>query len=250
MSQSSSTEPVTPADKFLTAEWRYLAMLNYEIDPACLLSYLPNGTELDCWNGKTFVSLVAFLFINTKILGWSIPFHRSFEEINLRFYVRRLAPEGWRRGVVFIKEIVPRAAIAVVARRVYNENYVALPMRHEVTANFAPPSLVVDYSWRFNEKWNQLQVKTKGDLQPIAPGSEEEFITEHYWGYTAQRDGGCLEYQVEHPPWRVWQVRESILDCNVSGLYGDIFVESLGAAPSSAFLAEGSAVVVRKGVKL
>ena len=246
----SSNEIGAPARKFLTAEWRYLAMLNYEIDPACLLSYVPNGTELDSWNGKTFVSMVGFLFLNTKLLGWSIPFHRSFEEINLRFYVRRSGPEGWRRGVVFIKEIVPRAAIAGVARRVYNENYVALPMRHEVTASFAPPSLVVDYSWRFKEKWNQLQVRTKGDLQPITPGSEEEFITEHYWGYAAQRDGGCVEYQVEHPRWRVWQVGESVLDCDVSGLYGDVFVESLRAAPSSAFLAEGSAVVVRRGVKL
>lgn len=244
------SKTINSSGKFLTAEWRYLAMLNYEIDPACLLSYMPNGTELDSWNGKTSISVVAFLFLNTKVLGWSIPFHRNFEEINLRFYVRRLGPEGWRRGVVFIKEIVPRAAIAAVARRVYNENYVALPMRHEVTASFGPPSLVVDYSWRFKEKWNQLQVKTKGDLQPITPGSEEEFITEHYWGYAAQSDGGCVEYQVEHPPWRVWQVGETIFDCDVAGLYGDVFAESLQGTPSSAFLAEGSAVVVRKGVKL
>lgn len=246
---SSSSETVTYPGKFLTAEWRYLAMLNYEIDPACLLSYVPNGTELDSWNGKTFISVVGFLFLNTKILGWSIPFHTNFEEINLRFYVRRLGPEGWRRGVVFIKEIVPRAAIATVARWVYNENYVALPMQHEVTASLAPPSLVVDYSWRFKEKWNQLHIRTKGDLQPIVPGSEEEFITEHYWGYAAQRDGGCMEYQVEHPAWRVWQVGESVLDCDVPELYGDVFVESLQAAPNSAFLAEGSAVVVCKGVK-
>ncbi len=235
---------------FLSAEWRYLAMLNYEIDPVCLLPYVPSGTELDSWNGKTFVSIVGFLFLKTKVLGWSIPFHSSFEEVNLRFYVRRSSPEGWRRGVVFIKEIVPKPAIAMVARRVYNENYVALSMRHEVTANFVPPSLVVEYGWKSKEKWNLLQVNTKGDLQAITPGSEEEFITEHYWGYAAQKDGACVEYQVEHPSWRVWQVSDYVFDCDVAGLYGETFVESLRAAPSSAFLAEGSPVVVRQGVKL
>jgi uncharacterized protein YqjF (DUF2071 family) len=237
--------------KFLTAEWRHLAMLNYEIDPAYLLSFVPGGTELDTWNDKTFISVVGFLFINTKIRGVAIPFHTDFEEVNLRFYVRRQGDEGWRRGVVFIKEIVPKPAIAAVARLVYNENYVALPMRHEITAaSFSPPSLGAEYSWRFKNRWNSLQVKTRGSLQPIVPGSEEEFITEHYWGYAAQKDGGCVEYQVEHPPWRVWQVSECILDCDVAGLYGEMFAESLGVPPSSAFLAEGSPVVVRQGVRL
>lgn len=236
--------------KFLSAEWRYLAMLNFEIDPACLLAYVPHGTELDAWNGKTFVSVVGFMFLNTRVMGWSIPFHVNFEEVNLRFYVRRLGPEGWRRGVVFIKEIVPKPAIAWVARTIYNENYVALAMRHDVSSSFSPPSLIVEYGWRFKNEWARLRVNTKGSLQPITPGSEEEFITEHYWGYAAQKDGGCVEYQVEHPPWRVWQVSESVLECNVADLYGDVFVDSLRSTPSSAFLAEGSAVVVRKGVKL
>ncbi|HXV98084.1 MAG TPA: DUF2071 domain-containing protein [Anaerolineae bacterium] len=238
-------------NKFLSAEWRHLAMLNYEIDPACLLPYVPSGTELDTWNGKTFVSVVGFLFLKTKVRGLSIPFHTDFEEVNLRFYVRRLGDEGWRRGVVFIKEIVPKPAIAAVARLVYNENYVALPMRHEVrAASFSPPSLAVEYSWRFKNQWNRLEVKTKGSLQPIMPGSEEEFITEHYWGYAAQKDGGCMEYQVEHPPWRVWQVGDCVLDCDVAELYGPAFVESLQAEPSSAFLAEGSPVIVRQGIRL
>jgi uncharacterized protein YqjF (DUF2071 family) len=243
-------EAVKSTGKFLSAEWRYLAMLNYEIDPVCLFSFVPSGTELDSWKGKTFVSVVGFLFLQTKVMGWTIPFHTNFEEVNLRFYVRRLGPEGWRRGVVFIKEIVPKVAIATVARLVYNENYIALPMRHDVTANFAPPSLMVEYGWKYGEKWNMLQVNTKGDLQPIIPGSEEEFITEHYWGYARQRDGSCVEYQVEHPSWRVWQVSDGVLDCDVVGLYGETFMEGLRGTPSSAFLAEGSPVVVRKGVKL
>lgn len=238
--------------KFLTAEWRYLAMLNYAIDPAVLHPYVPNGTELDAWHGKTFVSMVGFLFLKTKVLGLPVPFHTNFEEVNLRFYVRRRGPEGWRRGVVFIKEIVPKVAIATVARTVYNENYVALPMRHIVQQHVdtPEPALLVEYGWRVNGQWNNLRVKTKGVAQPITPGSEEEFIAEHYWGYAAQKDGGCVEYQVEHPRWRVWQVSECSLNCSVAQLYGDVFVEPLSATPSSAFLAEGSAVVVRRGIKI
>jgi len=118
---------VTPTPTFLTAEWRYLAMLNYEIDPVCLLSYVPIGTELDNWNGKTFVSVVGFLFLNARILGWSIPFHHNFEEINLRFYVRRKTREGWRRGVAFVRELVPRRAIALCQGRFKGRDFFVVP---------------------------------------------------------------------------------------------------------------------------
>lgn len=238
--------------EFLSAEWRYLAMLNYEIDPNILLPYVPQATELDSWNEKTFVSMVGFLFLKTKVLSVPIPFHTDFEEVNLRFYVRRMGQEGRRRGVVFIKEIVPKIAIATVARTVYNEKYVALPMRHTVEHHndSSEPSLFVEYGWRFKNRWNYLRVKTTGAPQPIVSGSEEEFIAEHYWGYAAQQDGGCVEYQVEHPRWRVWQVSECRLECNVAELYGQAFAEALNATPSSAFLAEGSPVVVRRGVRI
>jgi uncharacterized protein YqjF (DUF2071 family) len=237
--------------KFLSAEWRYLAMLNYEIDPALLMSRLPPGTELDSWNGKTFVSVVGFLFLNTKVLGLPIPFHTNFEEVNLRFYVRRRSEEGWRRGVVFIKEIVPKIAIAMVARLVYNENYVAMPMRHSLEYAEDKPGLVVaaEYGWRFKEQWNHLRVTTQGEPQSLVSGSEEEFITEHYWGYSAQEGGGTVEYRVEHPSWRVWQVQNSEFEGDVAGLYGTAFADALQAKPSSAFLAEGSEVIVRRGVR-
>lgn len=242
---------MTETGKFLTAEWRYLVMLNYEIDPAILHPLVPSGTELDSWNGHTFVSIVGFLFVKTKVLGVSIPFHTDFEEVNLRFYVRRRDEAGWRRGVVFVKEIVPKRVIALVARTLYNENYVALPMRHALKfgSDDNEPEVSVEYGWQFKKQWNYVRLQTKGGPQPIAAGSEEEFITEHYWGYAAQRDGGCVEYQVEHPRWRVWQAGESQFVCDVAGLYGEMFAEALQAEPSSAFLAEGSSIVVRKGVR-
>ncbi|HEU0185759.1 MAG TPA: DUF2071 domain-containing protein [Blastocatellia bacterium] len=238
--------------EFLRAEWRRLAMLNYEVDPAVLRPFVPRGVELDTWDNRHFVSVVGFLFLKTRVLGLPIPFHQDFEEINLRFYVRRRAEEGWRRGVVFIKEIVPRWAIAAVARAVYNENYAARRMRHRMDLDNGTiaPDGSVEYSWRDGAAWHHVCAKTSGGARSLVAGSEEEFITEHYWGYAAQRDGGCVEYQVEHPRWRVWRTSGAAFECDVKRVYGPQFVECLGAKPASAFVADGSAIVVRKGVKI
>ena len=237
-----------PETRFLTAEWRQLAMLNYEIDPAVLSPFVPPGTQLDSWGGKTYVSMVAFMFLKTRVRGIAIPFHRNFEEINLRFYVRRLGENGWQRGVVFIKEIVPRFAIAAVARIFYNENYIALPTRH--TLEMSADEITADYAWRLKGRWNRLRVKTIGAPRLAEPGSLQEFITEHYRGYAAQKNPGCIEYRVEHPKWRIWQTQAALLDCDVEMLYGDKFTPFLEAAPSSAFLAEGSEVVVYEGKQM
>ncbi|HKS37933.1 MAG TPA: DUF2071 domain-containing protein [Verrucomicrobiae bacterium] len=237
-----------PPKQFLTAEWRWLAMLNYEIDPALLRPFVPQGTELDSWNGRTFASMVGFLFLNTRVCRVPIPFHRNFEEVNLRFYVRRKAEDGWRRGVVFVKEIVPRFAIAAVARFAYNERYVSLPMRHVVENHGSGVSAA--YQWRYRNCWHSLSVVADGEPQPIAVDSQEEFITEHFWGYAAQRDGSAVEYRVEHPRWRVWKAREATFKCDVSALYGQPFVEGLKAEPGSAFLAEGSPVTVYQGLRV
>jgi uncharacterized protein len=238
-----------PAKVFLTAEWRNLAMLNYEIESATLQPFVPVGTELDSWQGRVYASIVGFQFLNTRVWGIPIPFHRHFEELNLRFYVRRRAAEGWRRGVVFIKEIVPRAAIALVARRFYNEPYVALPMSHQIKATGGEIDSI-RYAGRFGGREHFVKIVTRGGARAFAPGSEAEFITEHYWGYNAQRGGRTLEYQVEHPPWRVYDAAEAVLDCDIALLYGARFVAALSAKPISAFIAEGSPVTVYQGIAL
>ena len=234
-----------PTDKiFLRAEWRQLAMLNYEIEPEVLAPFVPRGVELDSFNKKTFVSMVGFLFLNSRVWGVPFPLHRNFEEVNLRFYVRRKADDGWRRGVVFIRELVPRPFVAFIARRVYNEPYLALPMEHRVGKNSA------EYSWRFAGRDNWLRVVTGGEPQKLPAGSEAEFITEHYWGYTRQRDGSTMEYRVEHPRWRFTEAADAQLKCDIAGLYGAPFVEPLSRKPTSAFIAEGSAVTVSYGARL
>ena len=170
------------SNTFLTAEWRKLVLINYEIDPGALQPYLPYGTELDYWRNKCYVSLVGFRFINTEIKGFAVPFHRNFEEINLRFYVRYRHNGEWRRGVTFIKEIVHRPALTFVANSIYKEKYITLPTRHTIQNNV--DRLDVSYGWRFQNFWNQISVSTEATEVEISADSEEEFITEHYWGYT------------------------------------------------------------------
>ncbi len=238
--------------RFLTARWRYLAMLNFAVEPAILRPWVPRGTELDLWRGTALATVVGFRFLDTRVRGFPIPLHRNFDEVNLRFYVRREAKEETRRGVVFVKEVVPRRAIAWLARRLYGENYVALPMRHELAIPAAGEAACgrVRYEWRLDGRWNRLEAELAGAPELPAADSEETFVTEHYWGYAAQPDGGTIEYRVEHPRWRVWRAPAAELDCAAAELYGEAFREPLASPPVSAFVAEGSAVTVRQGRRL
>ena len=226
---------------FLTANWRYLAVINYVVDPEIVAPLVPPGTEIDFENGETFLSVVGFLFLDTRLLGLPIPLHRDFEEVNLRFYVRKKSADMWRRGVVFVREFVPRRAIATVARVFYGESYVALPMKHQI--DHVDLDLSVEYSWRRGAKWESLKISATGEPQTIPAGSHAEFITEHYWGYTCFR-GGCSEYRVEHPRWKIWKAEKFELKADLAALYGEQFVEPLNAAPRSAFIADGSPITV------
>ena len=233
---------------FLKAEWRKLAMANYEIDPALLQKYLPHGTELDIWNNTCYVSLVGFMFVNTRLLGLPIPFHRNFEEVNLRFYVRHKHNEEWRRGVVFIKEIVPKHAITLVANTIYKEHYQTMRMSHEWQE--LKDHSTVWYGWEHQGKVNSFLVKA--DLQPheITAGSETEFITEHYWGYTKVDNHNTMEYEVRHPRWQAYKVSEYEINVDFKAVYGNEFDELSQATPKSVMLAEGSEISVEKKRKV
>jgi uncharacterized protein len=249
-SLESDTElpAASQARVFLSAEWRDLVMLNYEVEPRLLAGYVPRGTELDSFAGKTYVSLVGFRFLRTKLFGFcSIPFHTDFDEVNLRFYVRRREDETVKRGVVFIREIVPRRAIALVARFVYGENYVRRPMRHRIQRQAGGPSISAEYEWLSGDGWCGARADGLGEPTYPSEGSLEQFITEHYWGYAKQRGGGSVEYRVTHVPWKVWAATNSGFKGRASDLYGNAFAEVLSRKPNSAFIADGSAVQVLAG---
>ena len=238
---------------FLTAEWRKLIMAQYTVAPATLAPWLPRGLELDLYRvGETarcYVSLVGFLFDRVRVKGLAIPFHTRFEEVNLRFYVARTEPDGTRkRGVVFVSEFVPRAAITLLANSLYEEPYATLPMRHSIVQT--PDALSVSDAWRHRGIWQSLAVEASPTAQAIAPGSEEEFITEHYWGYTKRTRGPTSEYGVQHPRWSVYPIQSFAIAADFAALYGPAFASLNHAAPASVLLAEGSAVTVLAGTRL
>ncbi|MDH4058870.1 MAG: DUF2071 domain-containing protein [Cyclobacteriaceae bacterium] len=232
------------AATFLQAEWRKLVMANYPVDKKILEPYLPHKTELDVWNGVCYVSLVGFMFLNTKLKSIPVPFHTNFEEVNLRFYVRYNDKGEWKRGVVFIKEIVPKPMLSFVANTIYKESYETMPMGH--TWETIESTLRVEYRWK-KKKWNSILVTADLDSSRIAEDSEEEFIAEHYWGYTKIDEKRTSEYGVEHPRWEVYSTKSYSIDVDFGDIYGQAFQFLNFETPSSVFLAEGSEIKVKAG---
>jgi uncharacterized protein YqjF (DUF2071 family) len=231
---------------FLSAKWLNLVFLNYAVEPELLRPFVPSETALDSFGGKTYVSLVGFRFCETKLWGKvAVPFHSEFEEVNLRFYVRRESGGELRRGVVFIKEIVPKPAIALTARLVYGENYVSLPMNHKISDGEA--AIGAEYSWRYNRAWSRVHARAPGAGNMPVESSLEQYITEHYWGYSRQKSGRTVEYRVTHVPWTVRQASEAHFEGNAAGLFGSDFGAVLSRPPDSAQIACGSPVEVLTG---
>ncbi|MFZ4545522.1 MAG: YqjF family protein, partial [Saprospiraceae bacterium] len=220
---------------FLKANWQNLIMANYEIDPTYLLPYLPKGVELDFFEGKTFVSLVGFLFQDTSIFKVPIPFYGTFEEINLRFYVKRKIGDEVRRGVVFVNETVPNKMVAWVANKLYKEHYIAIPTRHQWLVTDQKKE--IQYQWKVKSKWNSIKVAAAVAKQEMEKGSMEEFIFEHYYGYTKVNDKHSIEYRVNHPRWETHEILDYQIDCDFAAFYGDDFQVLNHSAPHSIMLA-------------
>jgi uncharacterized protein YqjF (DUF2071 family) len=227
---------------FLKAEWRKLVMANYPVDPAVLRPLLPARTELDTWAGDVYVSLVGFQFRELRVRGLRIPFHTNFPEVNLRFYTRFKEGGIWKRGVVFVREIVPLPVVTFIANTLFREHYISLPMRY--TESLDGRMLQAGYHWKYRGHWNQLTIVADSTAQPLVTGTHEEFITEHFWGYAPAGADRTAEYQVAHPRWDIYTVKEYHIECDFGKLYGAAFAGLEGLRPQSVFLAEGSTVEV------
>jgi uncharacterized protein len=221
-------------------------MLNYSVDPELLRPYVPAGTEIDSFEGKTYLSLVGFEFNRTCISGIKVPFHGSFEEVNLRFYVKR----GEKRGVVFIRELVPKFAVAAVARNAYGEKYSRVAMSHRIHYRLDRDAVEAEYSWDKGVSTCSMSIETNGSAFLPADGTLSQFITEHYWGYAAQRKTGTIEYEVQHAQWQVREGKTATVSGNTTRYFGADFAQVLMKPPDSSFLAEGSPVTVFKGARI
>lgn len=228
---------------FLKAEWRKLVMINYEVNPEVLKEYVPHKTELDLWKGKCYMSLVGFMFLNTQVKGCKLPGHINFEEVNLRFYVKHKTALGEeKRGVVFIKEIVPKPIITLVANKIYKEHYETMPMKHlwQEDGN----ELKVSYTWYKDNYENGISVLAKNIKTPLKEDTMEFFIAEHYWGYSKFKNTQTTEYEVKHPTWEVYPVQKANISVDFELIYGNDFSFLNSQQPASVFLAEGSEISV------
>ncbi len=226
---------------FLRANWENLIMANYEIEPPALAPYLPKGVELDYYNNKTYVSLVGFMFKNTRLFGVPIPFFGSFEEINLRFYVKKVENRKIKKGVVFINETVPFKIVALLANKLYKEHYISIPTKNSIDIT---ENKDIKYEWKINNRWNSLAVKSDTNKYKIEQGTIEEFIFERYFGFTKLSDISTQEYQIHHPKWMTHEILNTHIDCDFRSMYGEAFAGLENQTPDSIIIAEGSLVSV------
>jgi uncharacterized protein YqjF (DUF2071 family) len=250
-----TSPPRPPARAFLRARWCDLIFCSWPVAPELLATHVPRGTTVDVHDGSAWISIVAFAFRDTRMLGLPIPGHVHFPEVNLRTYVRRAHPDGDRRGVVFLEELVPRRAIAWTARALYDEPYHACPMwgRNEVVDERSQARRVT-YGWERAGSRPTVSAEFSGAPTALRDGSITAFIAEHYWGYTPRRGGWTQEYQVNHLPWRVWESADISLSADVATYYAsqhDVrLVGALRGAAPSVFVAEGSPVTVSFGARI
>jgi uncharacterized protein YqjF (DUF2071 family) len=227
---------------FLTARWEDLVMANYSVPPEILIPYLPKGVELDLFEGQAFVSLVGFMFKRTRLFGIPIPLMGTFEEINLRFYVKRKIGDTYKRGVVFINETVPYKAVAFIANKLYKEHYISIPTKSQILQTESLKN--ISYQWKSKSGWNKIDITTDNTLALMPPDSIEEFIFEHYYGYTKVSETESQEYKVNHPRWNINKVLSFDIQCDFLSMYGEDFSFLSHKDPDSVIFAEGSAVSV------
>ena len=226
---------------FLRANWENLIMANYEMEPTALEPYLPKGVELDFYNNKTYVSLVGFMFKKTRLFGVPIPFFGSFEEINLRFYVKKIEDGKIKKGVVFINETVPFKIVALLANKLYKEHYISIPTKNSIEIT---EHKHIKYEWNINDKWNSITVKSDTNKYKIEQSTIEEFIFERYFGFTKISASSTQEYKIRHPKWMTHKILDRHIDCDFKSMYGDAFSGLNNQTPDSIILAEGSQVSV------
>ncbi len=228
---------------FLKARWENIVMANYAVPAEVLNPYLPKGCELDLYKDSAYVSLVGFMFKNTRLFQIPIPWLGTFEEINLRFYVTRKEKSEIKRGVVFINETIPYKVVAWVANKLYKEHYTSIPTKNYIT--ITKTNKQIDYQWKVDKLWNSIYVEASASKDTMAAGSFEEFIFEHYYGYTKIDALKTEEYKINHPRWDLNKITAYNINCAFDKMYGDTFSFLNTVSPTSVFLAEGSSVSVK-----
>ena len=242
----ATTTSQKPAQKVLmTAKFSELVAVNFAIDPKILEPRVPRGLELDFYNDETYVSLICMMLRDVRV--WGIPIHiaTGFEEINLRFYVRRREGDGYRRGCCFIKDYVSSGAAAWILGSLFKAEFQKLKMKHSNSGFDGAPESVpsVDYQWKVGDHWNRLRIKARSRIQKTSRDTKHGFILMHDNEYS-QRDGKTLEDRASRPAWTIWDAAQANFECDVKNLFGREFQRALSRRPASVFVTGGSDVTI------
>lgn len=228
------------AKTFLKAHWNNVVMINYTVPKQVLIPYLPYGVELDDFQGNYYISLVGFKFLRSSLFGIPIPFFGSFDEVNLRFYVKRKVNDEYRRGVVFICELVPYSIVATLANKLYKEHYRKAKIQSKIVMSKGHKS--ISYEWEINNQKSAIDIRFDDVEIEILHNSHEEFIYEHYYGFTKVNEKETWEYKVNHERWSVNKYLGHQINCNFENLYGKAFAFLNNQEPHSVYNAVGSKV--------
>jgi hypothetical protein len=223
----------------MTASWKRLINMTYAVSPELLLPHVPAGVTLDCIDGKAFVGLVPFSFENVTMNRLRIPFHQSFPEINLRFYVKhRLG-----RGVVFLRECAPKRAVVWLARKKYNEPYCCKKMKEKVRM-FTDGTFSVAHSLWSNGIKNTVEVTAR--TTPVFPdkNSSAHYFKELELGFGIAHNKQTMLYRIHHPEWEVFPVVSYALNMNFGAVFGEKWAFLSAEKPLDVSLVKGSAVTV------
>lgn len=223
----------------MNCEWKDLIMSSFEVEKSILEPYLPNDTEIDLFQGKALISLVAFTFSKIKFFGLKIPFHQRFGQMNFRFYAKSKVDGS--RGVVFIKVFAPKHLIAFIGNKIYNEPYFFKPINFKKSKN--NEIICIEY----NNNHTTIKAKATYKTEKLTKNTLKHFIVERYIAYIKNKKNKTIRYNIYHKPWKIHHTESSHYDKELLKLLPNNFKNLKHIAT---YLVNGSEVNVEKGMML
>ncbi|MEM8913796.1 MAG: DUF2071 domain-containing protein [Planctomycetota bacterium] len=180
--------------------WSDLLFAHWPIQPDIIARLLPDGMQLDTYDGLAWVGVVPFTMsgVSPRCCP-SVPGLSRFLELNLRTYVKvNQKPGVW----FFSLDAASRFAVRL-ARATFNLPYMDASMSLE-----RPTDELVRYCSRRTHDGEPAaefaaSYHRDGDFRTAVPNSLEFWLTARYCLYSVDRMGRIYRGEIDHPPWLV-----------------------------------------------
>jgi uncharacterized protein len=192
------------------ATWRDVLMIHFEVDAEAVQRDVP--FELDLWNGRVFVSLVAFTMRDmrprfggkwTALLFRPIATHHF---LNVRTYVRH----GDECGIHFMAEWLTNRLAVMLGPATFGLPYRHGRISYQTDLSHAHFSGHVadartNHALAFEATTEPCALASgtapdAGHFQPCPAGSLDEWLMERYTAFNSA-NGNRRFFRVWHPPW-------------------------------------------------